>query len=228
MAMLTDSKPLFFSDGISWEPYIATAQNTSHSSLPKHFAGLDMKLYYIWADLLEFTRSANLAFQTGQKMDGILFQEILVSIQYRLLLLDVNTGSLDETIYVGMLAFATNVFLQMQGLAIRFEKLSTQLRDCILGLQDREDDSVIEFKLWLLFAAQMSIAENEDSWLRHEMRKTLEALSLTSWKSMRDRLKGYLWIGVLHDKGGKNAFADATTGSSETLKIQGLNSLRSI
>jgi hypothetical protein len=82
IAMFTDSKPKFFRDDISWGPYIAKGQKTSLESLPRHFAGLDMKLSNIWADLREFTKSANLAFQTGQKMDGVLFQEILISVQY--------------------------------------------------------------------------------------------------------------------------------------------------
>jgi len=223
MAMLTNKKPLFFSDGIPWEPYIA--KKMSCESPPKHFAGLDTKLFYIWADLREFTRSANLAFQTGQKMDGVLFQEILVSIQYRLLLLDVNTGSLNEAIYIGILAFATNVFLQKQGLALRFDNLSAQLQDCILGLQGLEDDCLLEFKVWLLFVARMSIVvESKDCWLETELKKTLDALSLTSWETVRGMLKGYLWIGVMHDKSGKNAFGDAITSSSEASKSKGLTS----
>ena len=222
--MLTSRKPMFFSDGISWEPYIAKFPNTSHKSLPKHFASLDIKPHYIWADLREFTRSANLAFQTGQKIDCILFQEILVSIQYRLLLLDTSAGSLDEVVHLGMLAFATNVFLQMQGLALRFDMLSVRLRGCIfgLGLQDLEDDDMVEFKVWMLFVVRVSIvSESKDSWIENEMRKTLKASSLTSWEAVRERLKAYLWIDVLHDKGGKEIFEDATNGSLEALENDG-------
>jgi hypothetical protein len=209
MAMLTDTKPLFFSDGISWEPYIAKSANTSHGSLSKLFAGVDIKLCYIWADVREFTRSANLAFQTRQKMECVLFQEILLSVQYRLLLFDGSTSPLDEAIHTGLLTFATNVFLESV-LVVRFEKLSARLRDSILGLQGLEDDSMLEFKLWLLFVAGMSIvAEDRDAWLQPEMVKTLKALRLASWKAVRDRLKGHLWIDRLHDSGGKEAFEEA-------------------
>jgi hypothetical protein len=106
LALRTGKKPMLFSDAISWEPYIATLHDTSHESPPKNFPGLDTKLRYVWADLREFTRSANLAFQTGQKMDCVLLQEILVSVLYRLQLLHVNAGSPDEAIHVGMLAFS--------------------------------------------------------------------------------------------------------------------------
>lgn len=208
MAILTNRKPLFFSDGICWEPYIA--KNASRKTPPAHMAGLDSNLLHIWADLREFTRSANLAFQTGQKIGCILFQEILVSVQYRLLLLDLSAGSLDEVVLVGMLAFATNIFLQMQGIGIRFDKLSARLRGCLLGLQGLEDDATVELKLWLLFVARMSDSVSEkDSLIEGEMKKTLGALGLTKWEAVRDILQGYLWIGVLHDKFGQDVFDDA-------------------
>ncbi|TVY13988.1 hypothetical protein LARI1_G008670 [Lachnellula arida] len=218
MALLTDRKPLFFSDGICWEPYIA--KNASRKTLPTHMAGLDSNLLHIWADLREFTRSANLAFQTGQKIGCILFQEILVSVQYRLLLLDVSAGSLDEVVLVGMLAFATNIFLQMQGLGIRFDALSSRLRGCLLGLRGLEDDATVELKLWLLFVARMPDSVSEiDSWIEAEMKKTLGALGLKKWEAVKDILKRYLWIDVLHEKGGKDAFEDATKNFSEQLQF---------
>lgn len=192
-------------------PYIAKVQNAYQESLPKHFAGLDMKVCYIWADLREFTRSASLAFQTGQKMPCILFQEILISIQYRLLLLDVNTA-LHKAIHIGMLAFSTNVFLQMKGLSMRFEALSDRLRDSILELRDLKHDSLIELEMWLLFVERIFIvAGNNDVWPQPEIKKTLVALDLKSWTTVRDRLKDYLWIGVLHDDGGREAFEHAMT-----------------
>lgn len=78
---------------------------------------------------------------------------------------------------------------------------------------------MIEFKLWLLFIGRMSIfAENQHSWVKPEMRKTVQGFSLISWETVGDRLNGYLWIGVLHDNGGKKAFEDATIYLSEASK----------
>ncbi|TVY44661.1 hypothetical protein LOCC1_G007048 [Lachnellula occidentalis] len=217
MAMLSDRKPLFFSGGVCWEPYIAK-NAASRKNIPAHMAGLDSNLLYIWADLREFSRSANLAFQTGQKIGCILYQEILISVQYRLLLLDVEAGSLDRLVLVGMLAFATNIFLQMQGLALRFANMSARLKGGVLGLQGLEDDAMVELKLWLLFIARMSDgATGKYSWIDAEMKKTLRALGVTKWEAAREKLKGYLWIDVMHDKGGKDAFEGATSSVLEPL-----------
>ncbi|CZR59936.1 uncharacterized protein PAC_09831 [Phialocephala subalpina] len=216
--MLTGGKPMLFPVAeISWEPYIAKKQDTSRDSLPKHFKGSDTKLGNILADHQEFTRDANLAFQTRRKMDYTLCQEILISILYRLLLLNVTPGSLDEAIYVGMLAFSTNIFLQMRSFPMQFGKLSSQLRDTIHRLHCLEDNSILELKIWLLFVARIVIVAGDgDSWIAPEMRKTLKALDLPSWKLVRDRLKKYLWISMLHDASGKKAFEDATRDTSHT------------
>lgn len=197
----------------SWEPYISKGQDTFHDSVPKCLLGSDTKLRIIWKDLQEFTRSVNLAFQIGQKMDFSVCQQILISVLYRLLLIDFSPKSSDQAFHVGMLAFSSNTFLQMKNFPIHFEKLSVQLRDTILGLDTLEDDSTLELKIWLLFVARLSIQTgNGDSWLLPEMRKTLAALSLTTWKSVKDKLKNYLWIGMLHDACGKKAFEDAIAG----------------
>jgi hypothetical protein len=217
-ALLTDRKPFFFTDGISWEPYISKRQNNARDSFPKYFAGLDIKLCNVWADLSGFTRSANLAFQTGKKMDCVVFQEILISILYRLFLIDASTSSFGKALHLGMLAFSTNIFLQSQGLVMPFEKLSAQLRDSLRDLQDLEDGSLIDFKLWLLFVARMfNVTEYRDSWLEPEIKRTLEVLKLVSWQNVRDKLKEYLWIGVLHDDSGKKSFGAAFLNPSQSL-----------
>lgn len=210
MALLTDNKPTFFSDSITWEPYIAKVETASPELLPHHFATLDLKVRCIWVDLREFIRSANLAFQTGRKIDCFLFQDVLISVQYRLQLLSVETQA--KAIHIGMLAFSTDVFLQLKGLEMRFKNTAAQLRDAILELQDLEDESILEFKLWLLFVARLSNAkDNQDSWLMPEMKRILKALSLKTWKAVRERLKIYLWIDVLHDSGGRETFATANS-----------------
>ncbi|KAG0649238.1 hypothetical protein D0Z07_4287 [Hyphodiscus hymeniophilus] len=219
ISLLTNHKPMLFSGDISWKAFIAKEQN-ARESVPNPFRGVDAKLCGVWADLREFTRSANLAFQTGQKIGCILFQEVLLSVLYRLLLFDVGTCPLDEAFLIGMLAFSTNIFLRMHGVTMRFETLSARFRTSTLGIQSLEhDDSLAGFKLWLLFVASMPIvADREDPWIKTELQKTLDHSSLTSWKAVSNNLKDYLWIGGLHDDGGKNAFEVARSHSSETLE----------
>lgn len=142
-------------------------------------------------------------------MDHIVFTEILISVQYRLMLLDMQPESTDSTICAGMLAFSTNVFLQIKGLAIPFQNVFAQLRGSIMR-SDFNYKEKLEFRLWLLFVTRVCVvAETESAWLRNEMSNTLEALNLPTWKIARERLKKYLWIDVLHDECGRKAFEKA-------------------
>lgn len=210
VALLAESKPLFMSINLSWEPYINNRQKNSCTSIPKGILITDEKIRHIWSDLQEFNRSANLAFQTGQKMDYILFTEILISVQYRLMLLDIHSELAEKTICAGMLAFSTNVFLQIKGLAIPLHDVFAQLRGSIMGLGFK-DNETLEFKLWLLFIARVCVvAETESVWLQNEIKVTLEALHLASWKDVRKRLKLYLWIDTIHDECGRKAFEEVT------------------
>jgi hypothetical protein len=205
---------MFLSNDLSWDPYITNKTDASYMSLPEAFATLDVKIWYVWADLQEFSRSANLAFQTRKKMGGILFTEILISVQYRLMFLDTAPGSIDMAIYAGMLAFSTNIFLRMKNFTIPLGSVSANIRNSATGSLLRGDDT-LEFKLWLLFIGRVCIvAESESAWLQPEMKKTLDALNLTSWKAARERLKRYLWIDVIHDSDGRKAYEEATAARS--------------
>ncbi|KAK4238931.1 hypothetical protein C8A03DRAFT_43410 [Achaetomium macrosporum] len=103
IAINTSSKPLFFSDGISWDSYLfRDAGNSSTSNKPPSGTPArananaeqnllpdvqDIRLLNILADLQEFSQAANIASQTGRKIPADLFSETLVSAQYRLLAL---------------------------------------------------------------------------------------------------------------------------------------------
>ncbi|RFU35549.1 hypothetical protein B7463_g763, partial [Scytalidium lignicola] len=79
-AISTCSKPLFFADGnISWDSYlsssIAVPQYTLIHSMLHNDSSPDPKIVNVWHDLHELSRAANIATQTGQKLETNLFQE---------------------------------------------------------------------------------------------------------------------------------------------------------
>lgn len=209
LAVQMDVPPVFFST-VSWEPYIAKIYDANRHGFPITIT-LDMKLGNLWADMKEFTRSANLAFQTRQKMDPVLFQEVLISVVYRLLLLDPSQDSLPTSLHLGLLALTANVFLRTSQQLVHFEKIFTRLRTSIKSQTLRHPD-VLQFKLWLLFIAHFEGKGNIE--LDTETRETLGALRITSWDETREVLKQYLWIGALHDDGVKKAFYRSITATS--------------
>ncbi|KAG9228434.1 hypothetical protein BJ875DRAFT_240503 [Amylocarpus encephaloides] len=208
-AMLLGNKPKFFNDDISWDSFITKKHMNIQEMPPGQVLCLHPKLTNVWNDLREFTKSANLATQTGQKIPFGLYYETLISVQYRLLLFGNETGAHGDAIHAGMLGFATSIFLQMKGFSMRFERLSSQLKKTILGMNDTTVDSSMAVKLWLLFIARLVISQGgDDFWLETEMRNTIKTLELHCWPSAKHRLMGFLWIGFLHDDSGKKVFED--------------------
>ncbi|KAF4999234.1 hypothetical protein FGRMN_2598 [Fusarium graminum] len=94
-ALRFGSKPVFFNDGISWNPYVSSKglirgmkkAAKRNGVIGAFIKTLDPRLSNVWKDLDEFATLSNLASQTGLKLQPNTFSEIMVSIFYRLLTL---------------------------------------------------------------------------------------------------------------------------------------------
>ncbi|OIW27676.1 hypothetical protein CONLIGDRAFT_444179 [Coniochaeta ligniaria NRRL 30616] len=209
VAISGGSKPLFFSDGMmSWKSYLAP-EVSRHTDLYDVLASPDQRLVNVWVDLKEFCRAANIGVVTGRKLDPELFQEVMTSVQYRLLHLDYGGGSGEggawhEAIRLSMLAFATTVFLKIRGLEIGYEDLSRRLRAAMLALDYAGDAVEREMMLWMAFVAGMSMFHGrvDGGWLKDY----LSVAGVTSWKATRSILKDRLWVDCIHDKQGEAVY----------------------
>jgi len=221
-AINNDKKPLFFSEGISWDTYIADSDSKSLEDRPALSSAAassrasdsgsaseqqqfrsdsppatiphrvyptddipDWRLVNIWLDLREFSRAANLAFQTGRKLSAELFQEVVISAQYRLLQLpgfsndhvesseegNAPTRSIQETVFhLGMLAFSATTFLSLEGMPMRYNGLGAKVRRSVVKLSEIDKETVdtkdwkgfLHMKLWYLFVANISVMNGPD------------------------------------------------------------------
>ncbi|KAK1830696.1 hypothetical protein QBC39DRAFT_101456 [Podospora conica] len=231
VALSSGSKPLFFQQNISWNPYVATRDSTTTPIHELHPSTPDQRLVNVWLDLQEFSRSANLAFQTGRKMRGELFQEALISAQYRLLALgaekEYNSPLVERMAEMGMLAFSTVTFLQIQGLPMCMADFAAKLRCLLDSLAGRSSSPVLpttigqglqptpplsgdievflKFKLWLLFMGHISVLDQPK---HHDLVSscvwdTMTALGLSTWPAVRAVLMGHMWVDWTHNSKGK-------------------------
>ena len=216
-ALITGARPLFFSEGgVSTEPFLPRPEH-----VPSFFAShpIDARLETVSADLAQFCASANIAFRSNLKMDPALFQEILISIQYRLLVVDFDTQGFNEALRVGLLAFSTNVFLQTPELKIRFSALSRDIRSAVSGL-DWEDEGSSGTRLWILFmTAITAVTDHDDGWLVPQLRDAIRETGCGSWEDCLMILKKFLWIGVLMDDPGMRVFRKAQASDGGTSHI---------
>jgi Fungal specific transcription factor domain len=173
------------------------------------------------ADLRKFCNSANIAFLTGSKIDGEIFQEILISVQYRLMTLKFSDdddddndkeGKLNEALRLALLTFSNTVFLQLRGMKVRFSILSLQLKDALRSQVAWADLRRLKtVSLWILFIAAIAAVNDEDDvWLMPLINELLsETGSFISWHMVRSILKDFIWIDQLHDEDGKAVYSRA-------------------
>jgi len=218
IALLNDTHPLFFSESLSWSPLLPNDPEDGPVFVsPSQVLRGDKRLESIWCDLASFCHAANLAFQTGRKMNPNLFQEVLISAMYRLLFLRLpdSDNKSDQTtcvkaLHLAMIAFSVTVLLQAQGTEIHFGNLSSHLRNAILRL-DVDDRSQRSMHLWILVVADISAVTDEDHhWILSLLQQLLLPNGVSTWTEMRVLLKNFLWIDTIHDKGGKGLFDQIT------------------
>ncbi|KAK4228103.1 hypothetical protein QBC38DRAFT_476161 [Podospora fimiseda] len=228
-AISTGSKPLFFSEGFSWDPYLANHNKTPKSTSPAAKRTIlsilsasnevpDQRLINIYLDLQEFTLATNIAYQTASKIAFEPFLETLVSAQYRLLAL-LNEHSESETtmtmmLILGMLTFTTTTFLQVRNLPMRYMDLTRRLRKLLSTISQRdqkEDDAVTKYKLWLVFIAAISIVTDpeDESLFISAATPLLVKLGMVdaSWNNVRGALREFLWVDWLQSAFGRSFHA---------------------
>lgn len=214
---------MFFTDSLSWKLYIAALDgkpNTILHKLSSH-SSPDPRLVNVWLDLREFSRSANIAYQTGRRIRGELFQETIVSVQYRLLALEHehkerdksdNPVPVQETMArLGMLAFCATAFLQPKGVRADYPRFAARLRECLESAIPSQKVAELEttkifwrMRLWLLYISYISVlaGTEHEALVVSGVSGALLALRLASWKEVRDVLMEHVWIDWIDGKVG--------------------------
>jgi hypothetical protein len=178
----------------------------------------DLRLANVWNDLHELTIAINLANQTKRKLSPMLFQEALVSVQYRLQHLSYEIHDLHELLRIALLVFSTATFLQANLISVYHKNLIKHLEIILRSTNHHHDQQWLKLILWLIFVSQLSgICTPEDySWMHGQMLQTKRSLKLRDWYQVRQTLKGFLWVDLVHDQAGENVF-------NETTKVDGIS-----
>lgn len=205
---MSGSKPLFFADTITWKAYLINSQRAPKIT-PVHSVceNPDIRLVNVWLDLREFTMAVNLAHQTQREISSDLFQEALISVQYRLLHLSYNAHDNHETLRAAMLAFSSIVLFETPDLTEPRRHLVINLQRILQSIQGDTDTKWLKITLWLVFIYRASgLGSPDDSWLDDLWLKTTLSLGLTTWTETRELIKGFLWLDAVHDEAGKLYF----------------------
>jgi hypothetical protein len=215
LAMRTGEKPLLFSaDSLTWKPYLADPAKAPAIPWKTLVEAPDIRLVNVWLDLREFIVSVNLAHQTKRNISPGLFQEVLISVQYRLHHLAYSSHDRQETLRLSMLALSASLLLGVHSLHSRplhCVQLEAGLRESVQAFDQASSKAFLELKLWLVYLGRMSVLDlpEDQPWLAQNLRRTTRALGLTTWVEVRSVLKGLLWVDIFHDEAGERIFNSA-------------------
>ncbi|KAF3923873.1 hypothetical protein ABW21_db0208221 [Orbilia brochopaga] len=180
-------------------------------------------LQCIFRDILCASRYLNDT-QGGPKIRPLDFQEILISVCYRLLhahpLMDERPANFaEDACHLALLALMTRMLIRPDGYRARMSyTLVANLLGCAIGaLGNGEQDD--EFMLWLLFAGGISVLDpRRETWLAVRLAKCTVALGVDSWAAAREILMRFPWVQHFHDKPGEELWNSLdTTGLADQI-----------
>ncbi|KAF2668082.1 hypothetical protein BT63DRAFT_457382 [Microthyrium microscopicum] len=167
--------------------------------------GLDTELCHAWGAISEFCSVINFVAGSKQYISLNIYLETMASVMYRLLSMSFDSGSVNEAVRLGLLAFASSVFLQWKSLGLSYAHLTHEFKSCLVRLALSQPPS--RLYLWLLMVGTVSVLNPVDNaWLKPLLAANLASLELTSWQEMQPMLSSLLWINKIHDSPARTVF----------------------
>ncbi|CRK41457.1 hypothetical protein BN1723_005145 [Verticillium longisporum] len=134
----TGASPAFHQDAASFDsafdcsPELTNLKpsDTSCFSRSRSVArALERRLYIIWKDVQGLSQLINDSHESGQKIREMSLEDLMTSVQSRLLMLTyTDSNSLPELLRLSLLAFLTTVFWSFPGIKFEYPHLAHQLR----------------------------------------------------------------------------------------------------
>ena len=173
-------------------------QESRHYQLPQ----LDETLTDTFSDLMGVCRLFNKHIDK-KPLDVIEFQEILVSVCYRLMSFRTlnearQIHDIDSAYHIGLLVFLMSTFWNNRQSRLAKPGL---IATCIRNALYMADG---ELAFWLLMLGSISVPRGDDQeWMITRLREEASRSGVVTWKDARDCLAKFPWMTVIHDESGQ-------------------------
>jgi hypothetical protein len=188
MALSSGKEPLFFCNAspiqnFQQDPHQAILDlpiTTSDSNM-RFLETIDSRLAQTWGVLKVFCSMVSLATETGRMLPKEILLDTMASVLYGLTHIRFDTGSVDEAIKLGLLAFSSELFLQWTNIPLHSPYLSNAFRECLFKRKISNDISP-QVLLWLWTVGSVSIFTPADNkWLNPWLRLNIDLCGVRSW-----------------------------------------------
>ncbi|GKZ23686.1 hypothetical protein AbraIFM66951_004562 [Aspergillus brasiliensis] len=227
LALQNNTSPIFFRDTFL-EPLTPfptilepTTDQINNPSLPQFH--LDPALLAAFHVLQNFCSLINtsIAETPQRRLYPDIIPSTLSSVMYPLLQMPFPMHSNNEAFRLGLLTFCHHAFLQWQDKTLPFVFFPASYQPCLLSLMEQcqhhqdvdDDDDSSALILWLLVVGILALPplpsfRDTDFWLKGCLREWLVRLEIRTWEEMREIMKRFLWMDLMHDLAGEGVFGD--------------------
>jgi hypothetical protein len=215
LALRLSIPPRLFRDDIVWDCFIADRGliRCSHEHHEPRISGfvdtLDSKLRDCWKDVHAFSCLSNLAYQTTQKLSPETYNEMMISIFYRLTHLDFEDDLSHEVIRLALLTYCSTLFLTRVYLEQPYERLFDLFSSTLSKLCQSPCSVVPEpIMLWLMILHRLVTYKeaSSDAWENVRLNKALALTGTDTWSQAHQGLRSVMWVDFVHDVPGRKVF----------------------
>ena len=212
------SRPRLFREHIAWDCYIANpgvihCSHRPHETQINIFVdALNTKLGNYWKDLHAFSCMSNLAYQTTRKLSPDIYNEMMISVLYRLMSLSFEKASLEEAIRIALLTFSSTIFLTSSYMTQPYERPFNIFSRALFSLCQSTNAVVPPaVMLWLLLLYHLVAYEEPrpQDWQIIWLRKAVLIAGMKGWNDAHTLVRSVMWVDFVHDLPGKKAYKTA-------------------
>ena len=169
-----------------------------------------------------FSCLSNLAYQTTRKLSPETYNEMMISILYRLTHLSFKIDLLQEAVRSALLAFASAMFIQRRHMEQPNDHLLNLYSNTLFRLRKATDvDVPVPIVLWLTMLSHV-VAHDEPSredWRSVWLDEAISRAGIDSWAQAREILKSVVWIDFIDDRPGKKVYESAMLRLGKTPRV---------
>lgn len=160
-----------------------------------------------------FCCTINAAAEQNAQLDKEILLEIMGSVMYRMLdMSHFETGSVNETIRLGILVFSSHILLDTRGITLSHAYFRQKYQDCLQRFILMQVEVLPFISLWLLMIGSSTLfTDTDSSWTIPQLKITLELSGSPTWEQVHHEMKKLLWIDFLHDQPTKALYDSITT-----------------
>ena len=217
-ALLSGNEPFILKE-FSWDCFIAghgliQCTHLPHDTQIRAFAetAIDTKLHDALRDLHAFSCLSNLAYQTTRKLSPDTYNQMMISILYRLTHLSFPSDPLQEAMRTGLLAFSSAIFMQRQFMGQPCDHLRNLYSNAFFRLCKAPGiDLPVLVALWLAVLSHL-VAHQELSrkdWRTVWLDVAISRAGIDSWSQAREILRSVMWVDFIHDRLGEKVVGSA-------------------